>query len=244
MKTQKTFLFDLDDTLIPNQHSYSYPLITAWEFIVEKVGYRAPDLQNFVNFAQELDHADVEKLGWKMERFPTAVREAFRQTCESFGIAPTSNDLEKAYAIGSTVFDESAYKKNGLLPGARTALEFLALAGDELILVTKGDSRVQNAKIAGTGLRQWFSNRVHITLNKTPQLLDDIIAGRDKSVVWHVGNSIRSDMLVAQQAGIGMIYVPCETWAYERQHNGVPTDYERLITIETIKDIPDIYAKL
>lgn len=86
-----------------------------------------------------------------------------------------------------------------------------------LMLITKGDLRDQEAKIAGSGLGAHF-RYVEIVSDKSPQsyalLLKrhNIAAGR----FLMVGNSLRSDILPVLELGGSAVYVPYAlTWAHE-----------------------------
>jgi putative hydrolase of the HAD superfamily len=240
----KTFIFDYDDTLAWNMHDYSEPQLEFFRFAIKKLGPRCPDVQTLANLEAETDSAGVKVHGFKLERFPLSFQETYRALCQRAGVEPTPKDLKRAYAIGMKAYDEKRYQKQGLVEGAAETLDFLAgRDGNELILLTKGDERVQQKKIEATGARKWFGDRVHIVPKKDAKVLEDIVGMRNKMLTWHIGNSIRSDVNPAIEARIGMVYVPCETWAYEREHNGLP-EYPRLLKVDTIADIVKNYGRL
>jgi putative hydrolase of the HAD superfamily len=103
------------------------------------------------------------------------------------------------------------------LPHVHDALE--ALAEDHrIILITKGDLFDQERKLAQSGLGDYF-DAVEIVSEKTPQTYERIFRrhadGAERSMM--VGNSLKSDVVPAIEAGAWGVYVPHElTWALER----------------------------
>ncbi len=238
----KVFIYDLDDTLIPNQHDYTVAQLEFIKFVNEKIGFRAPDIQSIINEQVAIDNKRVKDMKFKMERFPGSIRLAYQTICEKLGVEFTNDDLDQAYTIGMLAFDKKRYEQQGLVPHASETLDFLARQGDTLILLTKGDKKVQNMKIEANKLDKWFP-QVFVTPTKSAEMLSNISRDYFPKKTWHVGNSIRSDVEPAIQAGIGMIYIPCETWAWEKDHKGLP-DYDKLIKIDNIGELPSIYSQL
>ncbi|PIU02853.1 MAG: hypothetical protein COT55_01350 [Candidatus Diapherotrites archaeon CG09_land_8_20_14_0_10_32_12] len=244
----KTFIFDYDDTLAWNQHDYSYAQIEFLNWIIfEKLWPNAPDLQSIINLEVEIDNKNVETMSFSMERFPTSFQQTYKSICEEKNInynkEDLKEDLKKAYEIGMLAFDEKRWKKLGLVDGAKETLDFLVEKEDELILLTKGDLKIQEKKIKATDCQKWFGKEIYIVPQKDAGVIDKIVGNRNPSKVWHVGNSARSDVQHALKAGIKMIYIPCETWAYERKHEKVEEN-PRLITFQKIIEIKNNYNSL
>lgn len=238
----KTFIFDYDDTLAWNQQDYSYAQLRFLDWILNKLGPKAPDLPAILNKYVDIDKSAVKKMGFSMERFPTSFRETYRTICNKNNIKVKQEDLDMAYSIGLLAFDENRWKLQGLVLGAEETLEFLLQQGDELILLTKGDLIVQKKKLIATNCIHFF-DEWRIVPNKNKDILLEVVGDRDKSKVWHVGNSIRSDVIPAIEAGIRVLYIPCETWAWEKEHNGVP-ESELITTYQRIIEIKENYLQL
>ncbi len=239
----KKFIFDYDDTLAWNHHDYSFAQIKFVEWVIGRLGpAKAPDAQAIINLQVDLDMKDVAEAGFSMGRFPSSMRESYRVMCEGLGIEDQEG-LGIAYQIGMSVFDEEQYKRRGLVEGASETLDFLVAHGDELVLLTKGDEVVQMRKISATNCRHWFGDNIHIVPRKNPEVVHEVVGDSDKSRVWHVGNGIKSDVIPGLDAGVKMIYIPRETWAYERDHDGMP-DSPNLIVMEKIIDIKEKYHLL
>lgn len=238
----KTFIFDYDDTLAWNQHDYSYAQVEFLKWVLDTLGSKAPDAQTILNMEVDIDKAAVTTMGFGMERFPSSFRETYRKMRKGAGLKEDVEGEQKAYEFGMLAFNADRYRQRGLAEGAAETLDFLASQEDELILLTKGDEKVQLLKVHANYLTSWF-REIHIVAKKNAQVVSNVVGNRNKDLVWHVGNSIRSDVEPALEAGIRMLYIPCETWAYERDHNGVPVN-ERLVTFEKIIDIKSNYHKL
>ena len=105
-----------------------------------------------------------------------------------------------------------------LLDGVAEAVESLARDITPLILVTKGDLLDQETKLARSGLGHLFKG-IEIVSDKNADVYRRIMArygvGRERFVM--VGNSLRSDILPAVEAGAHAVYVPYEmSWVHER----------------------------
>jgi putative hydrolase of the HAD superfamily len=239
----KTFIFDYDDTLAPNQHYYSYAYAELIKFIFDRLGPRAPHAREIVNLNEEKDVELVRLMGFQMERFPESFKRTFLEISRGLGKIDDEGS-QMAYDIAMKTYDAEGWKKSGFFNGVRETLDFLAAKGDELLLVTKGDPRVQYAKVEATGARKWFGERVYVVADKSKRELLTAVEGRDKDLVWHVGNSARSDIIPALEAGIGAIYVPQETWAYEKDHPPIQKDHPRLTRLKEVSDIMSVYDSL
>lgn len=130
-----------------------------------------------------------------------------------------------------------------LLPGARDAVE--ALAGTHrILLITKGDLLDQERKLAQSGLGEMFDG-VEIVSHKTAPVYGRIFArhgeGADRSLM--VGNSLRSDVIPAIEAGGWGIHVPHDlTWAVE--HADPPQHHPRFRAIKELGALPDLMESL
>jgi len=145
--------------------------------------------------------------------------------------------------IGYSVFDEKRYIKGGLMDGVAETLDFLVEKEDKLILLTKGDQKIQEMKIRVTNCKKWFGNELYIVPDKKEKRIDKIVGDKDKNKIWMVGNSIKSDINPALRAGISAIYIPSKVWKYESDHNELP-DNHNMIKFDRIIEIKDKYDSL
>lgn len=240
---RQRWIFDYDDLLAPNMHDYSYPQITLIQYLIDSIGPRCPDVPAIMREEENIDREAVNAMGFNKERFPTSFVRTYEEICKTLGIEAMDKARKEIYDIGMTAFDFRRWKKQGLFPNVAETLDFLLEKGDELILLTKGDPKVQERKIEATNIRKWFGNSIYIVPKKDKDTLIQLASGYDSSHVWHVGNSIRSDVEPALEADINMIYIRLETWAYEKQHKGIP-DNPRLHIFTDIIEIKNKYKIL
>ncbi len=129
------------------------------------------------------------------------------------------------------------------LPGVQDTVEKLASAY-KLVLITKGDLFDQERKLAQSGLGEMFK-AVEIVSDKNRGTYERIFSqhgeGPDQSVM--VGNSLKSDVVPAIEAGGWGIFVPHEhVWAVE--HADAPVDAPRFREAARFDDIAEIIEKL
>jgi putative hydrolase of the HAD superfamily len=103
------------------------------------------------------------------------------------------------------------------LPHVHDALETLA-GGHRLVLITKGDLFDQERKLAQSGLGEFF-DAVEIVSDKSRTTYERVFArhgdGPDRAMM--VGNSLKSDVVPAIEAGCWGVHVPHDlTWILER----------------------------
>lgn len=117
-----------------------------------------------------------------------------------------------------------------------------ALSGDyRLVLITKGDLFDQERKLAQSGLGDFF-HAVEIVSDKRPETYDRIFArhGDGAGQAMMVGNSLKSDILPALEAGSWAVHVPHDlTWALE--HAEEPAGHGRY---RSLRDLSGLMAVL
>jgi putative hydrolase of the HAD superfamily len=123
------------------------------------------------------------------------------------------------------------------LPGVPEALA--ALVEDyRLVLITKGDLLHQEQKLAASGLGDHFS-AVEIVSEKDAATYERVFArhGSGAARAAMAGNSLRSDVLPALEAGCYGAHIPYEiTWAHELAD--APADHPRFAELPSIADLP------
>ena len=129
------------------------------------------------------------------------------------------------------------------LPHARETVERLA-GTYRLVLITKGDLFDQERKLAGSGLGDLF-DAVEIVSDKSAATYARIFSrhgdGPEKSMM--VGNSLKSDVVPAIEAGGWGIHVPHElTWVLE--HVEPPVAAPRFRQIANLGDLPGLIESI
>lgn len=130
-----------------------------------------------------------------------------------------------------------------LLDGVGETIEALSRLG-EIVLVTKGDLLHQEVKLAASGLGGHFS-AVEIVSDKTVDTFRRIVAARgiDPAQAIMAGDSLRSDVLPALEAGTWAAFVPHEiVWSHERAPE--PEGHPRYRRIAQLSELPDLIKEL
>ncbi|RUX99845.1 HAD family hydrolase, partial [Mesorhizobium sp. M7A.F.Ca.US.005.03.2.1] len=129
------------------------------------------------------------------------------------------------------------------LPHARETVEKLAGAF-RLVLITKGDLFDQERKLAGSGLGDLF-DAVEIVSDKNAATYSRLFNrhgdGPAKSMM--VGNSLKSDVVPAIEAGGWGVHVPHElTWVLE--HVEAPVTESRFRQISDLGQLPGLIESI
>ena len=129
------------------------------------------------------------------------------------------------------------------LPGVHDALE--ALAGEHrLVLITKGDLFHQESKLAASGLGAFFSG-VEIVSEKSAETYRTVFArhgeGPERAVM--AGNSVRSDILPALEAGSYAAFIPYPiVWVNEAAD--APETHPRFRELGALAELPAWLAEI
>lgn len=130
-----------------------------------------------------------------------------------------------------------------LLEGVADTVASLA-AEHRLLVITKGDLRDQERKVAKSGLADCFRH-VEIVSDKTEAAYASILRRHDirPDAFLMVGNSLKSDILPVLALGGRGVHIPYPlTWAYEQAI--APEAPGRFFEIPSIRDLPAILATL
>lgn len=130
-----------------------------------------------------------------------------------------------------------------LLPHARESVQ--ALSGRyRLVLITKGDLLDQERKLAQSGLGDLF-DAVEIVSDKTAPVYRRIFArhGDGPARAMMIGNSLKSDVIPAIEAGGWGVYIPHDlTWELESAEP--PTGAARFRQLPDLEHLPDLVSEL
>ncbi|PRY24376.1 putative hydrolase of the HAD superfamily [Aliiruegeria haliotis] len=131
-----------------------------------------------------------------------------------------------------------------LLPHARDAVVAMAKSHHRVVLVTKGDLLDQERKLSESSLRDHF-DAVEIVSEKTPDIYRRIFAehgdGSERSMM--VGNSMKSDVLPAIEAGAWGVHVPFDlAWALE--HAEAPEGHDRFRVLDNLGQLAELVGEI
>lgn len=230
-QTLTTIGFDADDTLWHNERFFR---ITQDRFAALLADYTERD-----HLAERLLAAEKRNLGHYGFGIKGFVLSMIETAIEVTNKAVPASVIDDLLAAGREMLEHPIE----LLPHAREAIE--ALAPDyRILLITKGDLLDQERKLAQSGLGDLFDG-VEIVSHKTPAIYTDIFTrhGESASRAMMVGNSLRSDVIPAIEAGGWGIYVPHDlTW--ELEHATPPKDAARFAEIPSLGALHDFVRTL
>ncbi|HEV7241527.1 MAG TPA: HAD family hydrolase [Thermoanaerobaculia bacterium] len=196
--------FDADDTLWHNEPIFQ---ATEAQFAQLLSAYHPPEWVRERLFATEMKN--LGHFGYGIKGFILSMIETALDLTESrIGGAEVRRIVEWGH--------DMLRQPVQLLDGVRETVE--ALSGRyRLMLLTKGDLFDQESKLARSGLGEFFS-AVEIVSTKNASIYRAIMMRHaivpDRFVM--VGNSLRSDVLPALEAGALAVHIPYEmTWAHE-----------------------------
>ncbi len=131
-----------------------------------------------------------------------------------------------------------------LLDGALETVEALAKEY-RLFLITKGDLRDQERKIAASGIAHCFE---HVVILSDKNVESYSRALRKENIAIEqfamVGNSLKSDILPVLELGGQAFYIPYRiTWKHEAVESE-STNANRFFELDSIGKLPDILKKL
>jgi putative hydrolase of the HAD superfamily len=124
--------------------------------------------------------------------------------------------------------------------------ETLALLADKarLVLVTKGDLFHQESKLAASGLGDHFSG-IEIVSDKKPATFTRIFGryGVEAGHALMAGDSMRSDILPALEAGAWAAYIPQPlVWSHEQRDP--PSDHPRYRLLASLAELPGLVESI
>lgn len=226
-----TIGFDADDTL---WHNESFFRLTQDRFAVLLRNYADPDHLHDRLLAAErrnLGHYGFGVKGFTLSMIETAIE-------VTDGRVPASV-IAELMAAGREMLEHPIE----LLPHAREAVEAIA-STHRVLLITKGDLLDQERKLAQSGLGDLFDG-IEIVSNKTATVYDGIFRrhGDGPEHALMVGNSLKSDVIPAIDAGGFGVHVPHGlTWALE--HADAPEGHPRFATLDHLGQLQHLVEKL
>ena len=230
--TVRTVFVDADDTLWESNIYYLRCLAEFQEYM-ESYGC-APEASEGMLHLCELE--TISRYGYGPQGYLAALGMACRRLLAKRGVEADDEAIEGAERIGELVLSPPMV----LIPDVENTLEALR-PSSMLVLLTKGDPQTQNAKIRRSGLAPLF-DRQYIVPEKDADTYRRLVAELATSprTTWMVGNSPKSDINPACQAGLGAILIPHNhTWVAELQELESP---ERVITLQRFSDLPAFFG--
>jgi putative hydrolase of the HAD superfamily len=122
------------------------------------------------------------------------------------------------------------------IAGVPETLEYLS-ARHDLTIFTKGNPEEQKLKIDRSGLGRFFRHTAIVKEKDTAAYLR-LVAERqlDPARTWMIGNSPKSDINPAMDAGLHAVFIPhAHTWVLEKQE--IRPGAGRLLALQEFRDL-------
>jgi len=201
-----TLLIDADDTLWENNIFFEK---TIAHFIseLEYLGYTPDYIRHILN---ETERRNIRQHGYGVRSFRRSLEETYLKLAGNMARREIIKDIERTAV-------ELENTPPRILEGVPETLAYLAKR-HRLILLSKGEQAEQAGKVERSGLQSYF-DAIEIVMEKDSKAYDRIIEQFKivKSHGWMVGNSPRTDVNLALQAGLNAVLIPhAATWESEK----------------------------
>jgi len=220
-----TIGLDADDTLWHNETIFRLTQDRLREMLADFASHEATNAR-----LAEVERRNLRLYGYGVKGFTLSMIET---AMELTGNNPPGRLIADILAAGREMLQEPVEP----LPGVDQALAELA-EHFRLVLITKGDLLHQEQKLAASGLGELFA-AVEIVSEKDASTYVRVFErhGTGATEAVMVGNSLRSDILPALEAGCWGAYIPYHiTWAHEVAEP--PQAHGRFAELGSISELP------
>jgi putative hydrolase of the HAD superfamily len=222
-----TLLIDADDTLWENNVFFE-KTIEDFFTLTEPLGYSRDYSRRILN---ETERRNIRQHGYGAKSFCRSLEETYSKLA---GQMATRNTILEIRAL----VEKLEQTPPQLVDGVPETLEYLA-GKHRLILFTKGQAAEQAAKVERSGLQRFFA-AIEIVVEKDAATYAGLVDQHRivKTHGWMVGNSPRSDINPALQAGLNAVFIPHHaTW--ELEHEMLQSGVGRLVVISQFRQLRD-----
>lgn len=219
-------IFDADDTLWENNIYFE----RAFDEFVEYLAHSSLSTAQVRDVLNEIELANAKTHGYGSKNFGRNLQHAYQHLAER---QVQEDDLNHVMSLAERILEQPIQ----LMEGVEETLAYLALRHD-LTLFTKGHVEEQRLKLDRSGLEQYFAHTAIVKEKDAPayrRLVEE--RGFHPPETWMIGNSPKSDINPALEAGLNAVLVPhAHTWVLE--HQDLPRDADgRLVKIENFSDL-------
>lgn len=218
--------FDADDTLWQNEKFFR----STEDRFVQLLGDHATDEEIRSALAQT-ERRHLSKYGYGIKGFVLSMIET---AVDITSASAPAQMIRQIIEFGHEMLSHPVE----LLPSVQETLVALQRQNQmKKVLISKGDLLDQERKIAQSGLEDLF-DEVEIVSEKTPDIYHRIFhnygAGPEAAIM--VGNSVKSDILPAIEAGSWGVHVPHHLeWVWEKEE--APIGHPRYRQINQLSEV-------
>ncbi len=213
-------IIDADDTLWENNIYFE----RAFDEFVEFLDHSSLSPREIRDVLDEIEAANARIHGYGSLNFGRNLRQCYQRLVER-EVEP--DDLRTVMGFAERILECPME----VIEGVAETLEYLA-ERHELTLFTKGHDEEQKLKLGRSGLGGFFRHTAIVKEKDAPayrRLVDE--RGMQPECTWMIGNSPKSDINPALEAGLNAVYVPHpHTWVLEKQE--IRAGSGRLLRIE------------
>jgi putative hydrolase of the HAD superfamily len=226
-------LVDFDDTLVdtgPRFQGARRGLLT----LLEEAGFTAAAAHDMLY--KQVDPGMRAQYGLGPRRMEPAFVETYRRLCREHGVPEDAAVLEQSARLG-----RGCYGPPPAFDGALDSLRRLAAAHPTVVYTQSGDVEYQLENVRGAGIIDIVTeDRVRICDTKDATMFRATIESYgvgDPATAWMTGNSMRSDINPALEAGANAILVEAnDPW----EHDLVEPYSPRFHRVPTFTDAVDL----
>ena len=230
MQEPQFLLVDADDTLWENNIYFE----EAFAQFVDFLDHSTLDAQQVRAVLDEIELANNRIHGYGSLNFARNLQQCYARLAER-DIRP--EDLETVKGFALRILAQPLV----LIEGVEETLAELSRRHD-LTLFTKGHPDEQRMKIDRSGLGRYFRHTA-IVKEKDRASYEALVRerGLDPRRTWMIGNSPKSDINPALEAGLNAVFVPhARTWTLERTRLRRPGP-GRLLVVDRFSDLLEIF---
>jgi putative hydrolase of the HAD superfamily len=200
-------IFDADDTLWENNVYFE----NAFQKFCEYLNHSSLTPDEIRAILDEIEIENNRMHGYGAVNFGRNLSQCYLRLAER---AVDEHDVKRVKAFAHQILQQEVE----LMDGVAETLPFLA-EKHELTMFTKGEPSEQNRKIDLSGLRPLFAHcEIVKEKNRAAYLELTRLREFDTERTWMIGNSPKSDINPALDAGLNAVFVPHQrTWTLEQE---------------------------
>ena len=227
--TSQTLLIDADDTLWENNIYFERSIADFISFLNHRE-FTPKQVRDRLN---QVERESIKTHGYGLKSFASALCKTF----ECLNVEPMTPELrERIHQFAERIAEHPVE----IIREVPETLAYLKTKNHHLILMTKGAPAEQFSKVERSGLKEYFG-AVEVVAEKNASAYHAVAEkyGFDRDVTWMVGNSPRSDVNPALEAGLHAVFVPHDmTWVLEHEELASPQrPGQKLLKIERFCDL-------
>ena len=218
-------IVDADDTLWENNIYFE----RAFDEFVEYLDHSTLSPVEIRQVLDEIELTNAKIHGYGSLNFGRNLRQCYQHLAQR---DVREEDLRAVMQFAERILDCPMQ----VIAGVAETLDYLAPRHD-LTLFTKGHPEEQKLKIDRSGLGIYFGHTA-IVKEKDVGAYRALVKQRgiDPGLAWMAGNSAKSDINPALEAGLNAVFIPhLHTWGLERQE--IRPGKGRLLVIERFADL-------